>query len=269
MLSLFLLLYHLSSALAVDTVVRLDYASYQGTSADGVTRWLGMRYAAPPTDALRFAAPQDPQIVSGVQSAQKVGLVLQRDLFALPLTIWQHGELCLGTGDNPRNPNTSEDCLFIDVYAPSVATNTSKLPVYFFIQGGGFNFNSNANYDGSGLIAASQNQIVVVTFNYRVGPYGFLASQEVQASPSASLNNGLKDQRKALEWVQKYISRFGGDPKHVVLGGDSAGAASITYHLTAYGGRNDGLFVVSNFTSTSFALSQINLRPVPTCILED
>src|ERR1700753_3869434 len=58
MLSLFLLLYHLSSALAVDTVVRLDYASYQGTSADGVTRWLGMRYAAPPTDALRFAAPQ-------------------------------------------------------------------------------------------------------------------------------------------------------------------------------------------------------------------
>jgi carboxylesterase type B len=135
------------------------------------------------------------------------------------------------------------------VYAPSNANDKSMLPVYFFIQGGGFNFNSNANYDGSGLVAASGHEIVVVTFNYRVGPYGFLASQEIEDSPSASLNNGLKDQRKALEWVQKYISRFGGDPKHVVLGGDSAGAASIAYHLTAYGGRNDGLFVVSTLQS--------------------
>lgn len=139
------------------------------------------------------------------------------------------------------------------MYAPSNATRTSDLPVFFFIQGGGFNFNSNANYDGSGLVIASGYEIVVVTFNYRVGPYGFLAGREIQDSPSASLNNGLKDQRKALEWVQKHISQFGGNPGHVVLGGDSAGAASITYHLTAYGGRDDGLFVGAAAESVSFA----------------
>ncbi|OCT52861.1 putative triacylglycerol lipase [Cladophialophora carrionii] len=237
MLPLLLLLYYGSTVLATDQTVHLGYASYKGTpSSNGVSQWLGMRYAAPPTGNLRFAAPQDPPEESGVQAADT------------------HGKLCLGTGDSPRNSATSEDCLFIDVYAPTSATTTSRLPVYFFIQGGGFNFNSNGNYDGSGLVAASGNGIVVVAFNYRVGPYGFLASREIQdAAPHASLNNGLKDQRKALEWVQKYIGQFGGDPSHVVLGGDSAGAASIAYHLTAYGGRDDRLFVAAAAESVSFA----------------
>ena len=143
--------------------------------------------------------------------------------------------------------------MFLDVYAPTHATNQSKLPVFFFIQGGGFSINANANYDGSGLISASDLGIIVVTFNYRVGPYGFLASQEIRDSPSASVNNGLKDQRKALEWVQKYIAQFGGNPDHVVLGGDSAGAASIALHLTAYGGRDDALFTGAAAESVSFA----------------
>jgi len=103
------------------------------------------------------------------------------------------------------------------------------------------------------LISAAEHEIVVVTFNYRVGPYGFIASQEISDSPSATLNNGLRDQRKALEWVQKYISQFGGNPDHVVLGGDSAGAASIALHLTAYGGRNDDLFHGAAAESVSFA----------------
>lgn len=74
-----------------------------------------------------------------------------------------------------------------------------------FIQGGGFNANSNANFMGSGLVAASNHSIVVVTFNYRVGPYGFLTSKEVEAD--GDLNVGLKDQRKVFEWVQKHISK--------------------------------------------------------------
>lgn len=105
----------------------------------------------------------------------------------------------------PINSKTSEDCLFLDVYAPSNATESSKLPVFFFIQGGGFNSNANANFNGSSLIRAGGMSIVVVTFNYRVGPYGFLASKEV--AQNGTLNNGLLDQRKALEWVQKYISK--------------------------------------------------------------
>ncbi|KZT28132.1 putative triacylglycerol lipase [Neolentinus lepideus HHB14362 ss-1] len=224
----------IAGVVAVDPLVDVDYAQYLGTARPGgVTDWLGIRYAAPPLANLRFAAPQDPLPAGGVQVAD------------------QHGLICLSTPGDPNDTTTSEDCLFLDVYAPSSSTNSSKLPVYFFIQGGGFSTNSNANYNGTGLIEASGMNIVVVNFNYRVGPYGFLASQEVVEG--GSLNNGLWDQRKALEWVKKYISRFGGDPDHVVLGGDSAGAGSIVYHLTAYGGRNDGLFHAVAAESQSFA----------------
>lgn len=107
---------------------------------------------------------------------------------------------------------TSEDCLFLDVYAPSNATTASKLPVYLFIQGGGFNDNSDANYNGTGLITASGNNIVVVTFNYRVGPYGFL-TDGAEIPP----NNGLFDQRKVFQWVQEYISLFGGVSPYLIM----------------------------------------------------
>ncbi|KZT28122.1 putative triacylglycerol lipase [Neolentinus lepideus HHB14362 ss-1] len=231
-LSVFPLL--VASVLAVSPLVNVDYARYQGTARPGgVTDWFGIRFAAPPLGNLRFTVPQDPLPEEGVQIADK------------------HGLICLQTGAAANVTRTSEDCLFLDVYAPSAANTSSKLPVYFFIQGGGFNENANANYNGTGLIEASGMNIVVVNFNYRVGPYGFLASREVEAG--GSLNNGLLDQRKALEWVQKYISRFGGDPNHVVMGGDSGGAASVTYHLTAYGGRNDGLFHAVAAESQSFA----------------
>lgn len=142
---------------------------------------------------------------------------------------------------------TSEDCLFLDVYAPTNATTDSKLPVFVFIQGGGFNDNANPNLNGTGLIKASSNSIVVVTLNYRVGPYGFLANRK-----QAVANNGLRDQRKALEWVQKYISRFGGNPDHVVLGGASAGAASVAYHMMADKDGKRKLFHAAAAESVSF-----------------
>lgn len=111
-----------------------------------------------------------------------------------------------------RKPNTgvpqgtSEDCLFVDVFAPTTAVTDKKgLPVFFWIQGGGFAENSNPNYNGTGFVEASGNTIVVVMLNYRVGPYGFLAGEEVEKK--ASLNNGLKDQLKALHWVQKHIRK--------------------------------------------------------------
>nr|POE73759.1 lipase 1 [Quercus suber] len=134
----------------------------------------------------------------------------------------------------------------------SNTTKWSKLPVYFFIQGGGFNANSNNNFNGSGLVTASGNNIIVVTSNYRVGPYGFLASEEVLEGGGA-INNGLLDQRFGMHWVQEYISHFGGDPAAVTIGGDSAGAQSVTLHLTAYGGRDDGLFRASAAESQSFS----------------
>lgn len=97
----------------------------------------------------------------------------------------------------------AEDCLFLDVYAPTV--NTKPSPVFVYFQGGGFNGLSQPNLNGTSLINAGDLDMVVVTFNYRVGVYGFLASNEVQAN--GNLNVGLLDQRKVLEWIQKYISQ--------------------------------------------------------------
>lgn len=224
---------------AVDPRVNLGYSTYTGVPlSNGVTQWLGLRYAAPPLGDLRFAAPQDPLCTNETLEADA------------------HGPICLSTLSSGQaaplsTPEMNEDCLFMDIYAPSNASCESKLPVMFFIQGGGFNTNSNANFNGSGLVVAGQRDMIVVTFNYRVGPYGFLAAHEILKG--GSINNGLKDQRKALEWVQKHIRQFGGDPGHVVLSGDSAGAASINLQLTAYGGRDDHLFHASAAESQSFA----------------
>ncbi|KAK4454541.1 Alpha/Beta hydrolase protein [Podospora aff. communis PSN243] len=198
---------------------------------NGITQWLGIRYAAPPVGELRFAPPGDPTYDPEPKQANK------------------HGKICLKTGERANTTETSEDCLFLDVYAPTWAARESQLPVFVFIQGGGFNANANPNLNGSGLLEASNNSIVFVTFNYRAGPYGFLTDgQHVTA------NNGLRDQRKALHWVQRHIAEFGGNPAHVVIGGASAGAASIALHLTAYGGRDDGLIHAAAAGSVSFGM---------------
>ncbi|KAL4969240.1 putative triacylglycerol lipase [Aspergillus stella-maris] len=223
-------------ATAREVVVDLGYAQYRGqTLSNGIAQWLGIRYAAPPLGSLRFSAPQNPEVVGEVQDAS------------------QHGPLCISTDEYPIPAGMSEDCLLLDVYAPAGFRGKSLnlLPVYVFIQGGGFNSNGNPYYNGAGLIQASDMGIVVVTFNYRVGPYGFLAGAEVLED--GSVNNGLKDQIRVLEWVQEHIEEFGGDPDHVVIGGDSAGAASITLLLSAYGGRDDGLFHAAAAESQSFA----------------
>lgn len=159
----------------------------------------------------------------------------------------------MGTRNSANVPvfsgGESEDCLNLDIYAPGNVTTTSKLPVFVFIQGGGFN-TAYPTQNGSSLVQASDSKIIVVSINYRVSAYGFLAGSEVESG--GSLNNGLKDQRVALQWVHDHIASFGGDPGHVVIGGDSAGAGSVTLQLAAYNGRNDNLFQASIAESQSF-----------------
>ncbi|KAI8661321.1 Carboxylic ester hydrolase [Fusarium keratoplasticum] len=223
----------LSFVHAADPVVDLQYSKYRGKElGNGVTQWLGMRYASPPLRDLRFKPPKDPLSTRTVQDAGDFGLK------------------CIGTKTKAENigKTDSEDCLFINVFAPSNASSKDKLPVFFFIQGGGFNSNSNPIVNSTGLIKAGDMDMVVVTLNYRVGVYGFLNDGD-QVTP----NIGLLDQRKGLEWVQRHISKFGGDPDHVVLGGDSAGAASISLHLSAFGGKDEGLFHAVAAESVSFA----------------
>lgn len=131
--------------------------------------------------------------------------------------------------------------MFVNVWRPTGASVNASLPVWLFIQGGGYADNSNANYNGSEVVERSGHDIVFVNFNYRVGALGFLASEAVRQN--GDLNAGLLDQRKALLWVQQYIHHFGGNTEHVVIHGDSAGAGSVAHHLTAYGGRDMNLFV--------------------------
>lgn len=102
--------------------------------------------------------------------------------------------------------NVSEDCLFLNIFAPSNASAESKLPVLYFIQGGGFESNSNSNFNGSQL--AAFGNMIVIQINYRVGPYGFLQSEEVRSN--GSLNNGLKDPLQGLKWTQQHISAVSG-----------------------------------------------------------
>jgi carboxylesterase type B len=199
---------------AVDPVVDLGYAKYRGVQqSNGLIRWQGMRYARSVSrvDGRRFSPPEDPlpERVGTVVDANNVCLasLLYR---TSPLTAAQFGPICIGTYHNLKNEfggNQSEDCLFANVWAPAKAKNNSALPVYIFVQGGGFNDNGNANYNASKLVKAADDGIVVVNFNYRVGPYGFLASKEIVSNGTTSLNNGLKDQRQLLKWVQQHISK--------------------------------------------------------------
>ncbi|KAH6898352.1 Alpha/Beta hydrolase protein [Thelonectria olida] len=210
-------------------VVDLGYSRYQGLAlTNGVNEFRRMRYASPPLGDLRWRAPVAPQNETKIQDAQK----------------W--GSFCLGLDQTPGGPD--EDCLFINVWAPSNATVASKLPVMVFIQGGGYIINSNPYANGSQLVENSGRNMVFVSFNYRVSVWGFLAGDDVKAD--GVLNAGLLDQRRALHWVQDNIHRFGGDEDHVVLQGVSAGAGSVGLHLAAYGGRNDNLFVGAIAEST-------------------
>lgn len=134
----------------------------------------------------------------------------------LTRNIIQFGPICVGSNQNASSTQ-GEDCLFVNVFTPSGATPDSKLPVWLYIQGGGYSANAQANYNGTGVIEnsglhngtemvlQSDYNLVFVNFNYRVGALGFLASEEVQED--GDLNAGLLDQRKLLHWVQDNIAK--------------------------------------------------------------
>ncbi|KAL5359884.1 Alpha/Beta hydrolase protein [Aspergillus floccosus] len=212
-----------------EPVVDLGHSQYRGNRLpSGIDEYLGVPYAAPPVGDLRFRAPRDPVGAPEVQDTTE---------FRRP---------CVGVGQNV-SVEFAEDCLYMNVFTPSNATAQSKLPVWVHIQGGGYAWNSNANFNGSKVIQESGFDVVYVAFNYRVGALGFLASERVRQD--GDLNVGLLDQRKALFWIKEHIQQFGGDPGHVVIHGDSAGAGSIAHHMTAYGGRDDRLFMGAVYES--------------------
>ncbi|KAM3445932.1 hypothetical protein NHJ13734_000109 [Beauveria thailandica] len=199
------------TVLAVPSIVTLPYAKYNGlVLSNGVTQWLGMRYAAPPIGDRRFRPPEEPLSETGIQEAKV------------------HGDRCLVTGRPARDPGHSEDCLFINVQAPTHAKGNSRLPVFVYLRGDGYNNTlTDANINATGLMVQNDNDFIVVTLNHRLGPYGFLTRGDGMTS-----NNGIRDQIKALDWVTRFIRRFGGNPEQIVLGGSGIGAQNVLIHLT-------------------------------------
>ncbi|KAJ5537554.1 hypothetical protein N7494_007033 [Penicillium frequentans] len=250
-----------ASSLPRSGIVDLGYSQYQGISLyNGVDEFLGIRYAKAPVGELRFRAPQDPESTNEVLDASSVRLA--RFLVALHLVnLKQFGPVCIGVGQTASTAY-AEDCLFVNIYRPNNASTNANLPVWVFISGGGYADISNANYNGSQVVQQSGHGIVLVNFNYRVGMLGFLAGEEVRKK--GDLNVGLLDQRKLLSWVQQNIHLFGGDPDHVVIHGDSAGAGSVAHHITAYEGRDMNLFAgaiaESNFWPTQRTVAEMEFQ---------
>lgn len=229
-----------SAGLQVD----LDYAIYEGVanSTTNLNSWLGIRYAAPPIGDLRWQPPQPP--------AQNRTSVTQAD---------QYGSQCPQSSDNYNNPGAgellaaevaSEDCLFLDVYAPSNATN---LPVLVWIHGGGYGMLNAHTWPVHNLVVANDNGFILVAIQYRLGAFGFLSSDEVFRF--GTVNAGLHDQRFALEWVQRYIHLFGGSNTAVTISGESAGGGSVMLQAMANGG-NEGEKLFSNVIAASPYLPQ-------------
>lgn len=126
----------------------------------------------------------------------------------------------------------SEDCLILDVLTPAAPTS-SYLPVLVQIHGGGYTFGSAQFYSGDALVNASNGNLIYVSIQYRLGLFDFLGGSEI--AKDGALNAGLLDQRLALDWIQRNIQAFGGDPSQVSIWGGSAGGGSVTFHLTAGG----------------------------------
>jgi para-nitrobenzyl esterase len=215
-----------------------------GTVADGSRSFLGIPYAAPPTGDGRWAPPRAAARWDSPRPATSFGAACQQRV---------------NTSFGTPSVGVSEDCLFLNVHAPAVAKG--KRPVMVWFHGGGYTGGMGGDYDGRGL--ARDDDLVVVTVNYRLGVFGFLATSGLTAgSRSASSGNyGIQDQRAALEWVRDNIAGFGGDPSRVAVVGESAGAGSVCVHLLSPESR--GLFDTAIMESGSCVGTQ------PTLTLDD
>jgi para-nitrobenzyl esterase len=130
----------------------------------------------------------------------------------------------------------NENCLYVNVQRPIGTRSDQELPVYVYIHGGGFQGGKGENLNK----VVAETGVIGVSLNYRLGVLGFLSLPALTAKQGESGNYGFEDQQAALRWVQRNISRFGGDPRRVTIGGESAGGWSVCYHLVAPGSR--GLF---------------------------
>ena len=200
-------------------VVKIDTGKLSGITTDGVIAYKGIPYAAPPVGDLRWRAPRPAAAWKGIRSAATYG----HDCMQLP---FPSDAAPLGTAPD-------EDCLVINVWLPEHPAS-KHIPVMVWIYGGGFvnGGSSPAVYDGSTF---AKGGVAFVSFNYRLGRFGFFAHPALtKENPQGPLGNyAYMDQIAALQWVQRNIASFGGDPKTVTVFGESAGGGSVHFLLNS------------------------------------
>jgi para-nitrobenzyl esterase len=197
-------------------VVKTAQGKVSGKTISGgrVRAYLGLPYAAPPTGNLRWAAPQPPAKWRGERDATKFGSYCVQGRVYEDMVF--------------QDSQASEDCLFLNVYVPADANAKSKLPVMFWIHGGGYSGggSNEPRHNGDFL---PQKGVVLVTINYRLGVLGFLATADLASEQNGSAGNyGLMDMVAALRWVKVNIGKFGGDPTNVTIFGESAGSFAVS-----------------------------------------
>ncbi|WP_162795762.1 carboxylesterase/lipase family protein [Nonomuraea lactucae] len=204
------------------TVVRTDKGWVQGAATSSGLVFRGIPFAAPPTGRSRWRPPGPVSEWSGIRPALRSGGACAQnasDILAIPKI-------------------TNEDCLYLDVHTPPAEVGGGRRPVVVWLHGGGFVSGSGSAYDAKRLAAKGN---VVVTVNYRLGAFGFLAHPALTGEDRrGSGNYGLMDQQAALGWVRANAAAFGGDPGNVTIAGQSAGSGSVCAHLMSP--ASQGLF---------------------------
>ena len=217
--STFVLLSLAVPLLAIQDPVRVEQGQLSGVAgaASGVRVYKGIPFAAAPTGDLRWKAPKRPAPWTGVRTAAEFSPICEQSPYAANSIYRQIPQ------------PLSEDCLYLNIWTAAKSAG-EKRPVMVWIHGGALTRGSGSIpvYDGEALASRG---VVLVTVNYRLGVFGFFAHPELtkESDRNSSGNYGILDQVAALEWVQKNIAAFGGDPKRVTVFGESAGSWSVNY----------------------------------------
>jgi para-nitrobenzyl esterase len=196
--------------------VKTEQGKVQGKTINSgkVNAFLGLPYAAPPVGDLRWKAPEAPAKWKGMRDATKFAAHCAQNHVFDDMVF--------------QGPGANEDCLYLNVYAPADAKENSKLPVMFWIHGGGYSGGGSDEPRHNGDFLPLKG-VVLVTINYRLGVFGFLVTDELAKEGNGAAGNyGLLDMVAALHWVKDNIKKFGGDPDNVTIFGESAGSFAVS-----------------------------------------
>ncbi|KAI7938808.1 hypothetical protein MJO28_014387 [Puccinia striiformis f. sp. tritici] len=229
--------------------VELDYGSFIGKLQPilQLERFYGIPFAEPPVGELRFANPIKPTKTYFNRDATKRPPACPQQTFggntsSEPYQSWLNGKKLNPLGHIKAFGPGQEDCLTLDITRPAGTTNSSRLPVMYFIFPGGFNYGVSWQLTPKFLVKKSMDMgmpVIHVTANHHREP-SIERGKEVGEAGVGNL--GLKDQRLTLEWIKTHISQFGGDPDKVTIYGESSGAISVSHHLLAFKGQHNNLF---------------------------